>query len=208
MEPNEVEGYCRTLTDLREEYKKDIAIKIGFECEYYPAVFEKTIAFMQDYPIDYLIMGQHNLDNEYDTHDSVYAGSDSEERLEKYIHQVLTGMETGKYTYLAHPDMYRFTGEDSVYEAHIRPFCEKLKALGIPVEFNLLGFAEGRSYPSDRFFRIAKSVGNDVIIGCDAHTPKAVGNPEVVTRAEAYLKEKLGITPIPDVRLRPVVEGK
>ena len=45
MLPDEVDDYCRSLEMLREEYKKDIRILIGFEAEYLPALVEKQDAF-------------------------------------------------------------------------------------------------------------------------------------------------------------------
>ena len=41
MTPKEVEGYFRSLTDLRQEYASDIKIYIGFEAEYIPQLIEK-----------------------------------------------------------------------------------------------------------------------------------------------------------------------
>ena len=35
----------------------------------------------------------------------------------------------------------------------------------------MLGAKSKRHYPSERFFEIASEVGNDLIVGCDAHTP-------------------------------------
>ena len=53
----------------------------------------------------------------------------------------------------------------------------------MPLEINMLGLGDHRFYPSDRFFDIAAEVGNDVIIGCDAHTPAALLDEETYSRA-------------------------
>ena len=51
----------------------------------------------------------------------------SEERLVKYVDSVIEGMESGRYKYVAHPDLVYFTGEDEIYEKHFTRLCEYLK---------------------------------------------------------------------------------
>lgn len=200
MKPEEIEEYISTLVALKEEYQNDISIKIGFEAEYYPAYFDDLLELYRPYPIDYIILGQHWCGNELGF---VYngKGSQSEADLALYTCQVLAGLHTGKFTYLAHPDLLHYTGNDETYRRYMLPFCREIKKMGIPLEFNFLGFAEGRQYPSERFFRIAAEVGNDVVLGMDAHKPESVLETETETRALAFLAN-LGITPVTDVKLR------
>ena len=200
MRPELIDDYVTTLTDLQAEYKNDIAIKIGFETEYYPAYFDRLLELYRPYPIDYIILGQHWCGNEQGFTANANP-IDTEERLALYTCQVLTGLHTGKFTYLAHPDMFRFTGDDGLYRRYMLPFCREIKKMGIPVECNLLGVATNRHYPSDRFFRIAAEAGCDVILGIDAHTPDAILETETEARALSFLA-KFGITPIENVTLR------
>ena len=195
----ELEDYVRTLEALREEYKDRIQILIGFEAEYYPAYFEAMLDLLAPYDYDYMILGQHFIDNEA----SRYAATPvtDEDCLARYVDQVLEGLSTGKYTYLAHPDVYNFTGEETVYYKHMKRLCEGCKAMGIPLEVNLLGLMGHRHYPSDRFFRIAGEVGNDAVIGCDAHHVKDVADPEALRAGEAYAA-KYGLRVLETVKVR------
>ena len=81
MRPEETDGYINTLRDLRAEYKNDIDLKIGFEVEYYPEMFDKFIEFAKPYEIDYIILGQHFLRNEYDTSEHSTGMNHSPEQL-------------------------------------------------------------------------------------------------------------------------------
>ena len=187
----ELEEYVRSLEALREEYKDRIRILIGFEAEYYPAVFEDMMALIGRYDYDYLIMGQHFLGNEVNE-PSCGRGTKEESELARYVDQVIEGLETGAYTYLAHPDNFAYTGDDAVYERQMRRLCERCLALNIPLEINLLGLRSGRHYPSDRFFRIAAEVGNPVVLGCDAHMPCDMAVPENL--ADGYeMAKRLGL---------------
>lgn len=64
MLPEEVEGYVESIQRLKDEYKSQIEIKLGFETEYYPKYFEKLLQLYAQYPVDYIILGQHFLNNE------------------------------------------------------------------------------------------------------------------------------------------------
>ncbi|MBQ2956447.1 MAG: histidinol-phosphatase [Clostridia bacterium] len=202
MTPAEIEGYVNTLLALREEYKKDINLLIGFETEYYPKYFDKYLQMISPYPIDYIIMGQHFVGNEIGARHN-YQPTDSVEQLTEYVDQVLEGLSTGCFSYLAHPDMINFTGSDEAYYAPMKKLCEGAKKLDVPLELNMLGVWEGRIYPCERFFRIAGAVGNDVILGIDAHQPQRILEEDVLNRAHT-LADKCGVHLVDDVRLRPL----
>ncbi len=191
MLPSQLDDYFTSLTDLKKEYEKDIAIYIGFESEYIPELMDAQNRLLRDYPVDYMILGEHFTAREpYGTYTGFPCSEEAE--LARYIDLCIEGMETGKYRYVAHPDLFHFVGEDAVYEKHYRRLCEYLKAHNIPVEINLLGVVEGRHYTSEKFLRIARQVGNTAIIGCDAHTPDRLENPEMQEQCRK-LAEKCGL---------------
>ena len=115
MTPQETDGYFSSLEKLRREYEKDIDIFIGFESEYLPELMEKQDAFLKDYPVDYMILGQHFLDSESDFN---YSGrmADDEDRLIRYVDLCIEGARSGRYLYLAHPDLIYYTGSDKIYQ--------------------------------------------------------------------------------------------
>ncbi len=179
MTPAETEDYFRSLTDLKKEYSGDIKIYIGFEAEYIPQLVEAQDRLLADYPLDYMIMGQHFNDPE-ECGEYMGAPVYKESTLIKYVDRIIEGMESGRYRYVAHPDLIRFMGGDDIYQKHMTRLCEYLRRKDIPVEINLLGMSGGRHYPSDRFFSIAQKVGNKAIIGCDAHIPASLCDVEAV----------------------------
>lgn len=188
MAVNEIEDYTSSVLALREEYKNDIQILLGYEAEYDPELFDAMMDTIRQYPLDYLIFGAHFIDNEYA---GFYSGvpTESEEDLAAYVRNVLAGLRTGVYTYLAHPDLICFHGLDDVYEKHMRLICEEAKALSIPLEINLNGILFEKEYPSRRFFRLAKEVGNTIVIGVDAHNPSLFSNEEVHKKAQALIDD-------------------
>lgn len=193
----DLEGYFTTLRALKKEYEKEINILIGFEAEYYPDYFEKLLQIITPFGYDYLIMGQHFIGNEM--HEPYVAAPTGEKKiLTRYVNQCIEGLKTGKFLYLAHPDLPNFTGDEAFYRQEMMRLCQAAKQLNVPLEYNLLGLAGGRNYPSNRFFKLAAAVGNQVVLGCDAHTPGMVAKPELLLKAEQNLAA-LGLTAVSEL---------
>lgn len=184
MQCAEAEGYFKTVSDLKREYRDEITIHIGVEAEYYPLYFEDLVRFLEQYPCEYMIMGQHFLSNEIDS-ETIASGvpTDAEELLKKYTEQTIEGLRTGKFLYFAHPDLCRYTGDIATYRKYSKKLCEEALKLDIPLELNLLGIEDNRHYPNETFWQIVGEVGNRVVIGCDAHSPDAVYVPSAIEKA-------------------------
>ena len=188
MYPYQLEDYCDTVRRLQKQYADQLQIHLGLEVEYYPAMFADLLPRLRDQEIEYMILGQHWVGNE---ENEPYCGraTDSEKTLERYCNQTIEAMETGLFTYLAHPDLLFFTGEDRVYEANMRRLCKAAKGCDMPLEINLWGLYYNRNYPDRRFWRIAAEEGNVVVIGADAHEAWAVNNVENEAQAMELVRE-------------------
>ena len=192
MRTSQISQYVDELVRLREKYSSDIRILIGYEMEYYPREYDATLDFINQYPCDYLILGQHFINNEYD---GVYMGSGTvnEENLKIYVDQSIEGLKTGKFLYFAHPDLPIYTGDMDYYRQQMIRLCRFCSENNIPLELNFLGLATGRHYPRDEFWKLVREAGNRIILGCDAHSPNDVANPEQFAMAMKYL-ERFGLT--------------
>ena len=191
MDTDKLHEYAESVRSLAKEYADDIRILLGFELEYYPALHKDEMAFLSAVKPDYCIMGQHFLGNEIG--EAYSSGSLTKpEQLTRYVSQVLEGLATGDFLYLAHPDLagYRFPQEH--IQTEYRRLCEGAKALHIPLEINLLGLLTGRHYPNEILFKIAAEVGNDVVIGVDAHDPQYLNDRDLEKKG-IDLAAKLGL---------------
>ncbi|MBQ9728738.1 MAG: histidinol-phosphatase [Clostridia bacterium] len=190
VELDEAQGYVESVRALAKEYEKDIRILCGFELEYYPALHAEEMAYLKTLNPDYLILGQHFIHNQTDGKASIRLETDEE--LIQYVTQALEGLKTGDFLYFAHPDIPSLQFSKEVVTREYRRLCEGAKALHIPLEINLLGVRDHRQYPSRTFFKIAAEVGNQVVIGCDAHDPNDIPDPasEKIARTMA---QELGL---------------
>lgn len=201
MRPEAAAEYVDSLRALKKEYKNDIDILIGFETEYYPEIFGRFMEFIVPLDLDYMIMGQHFICNEYEV-PNYYASNPTYEDAKQYVRQTIEGLSTGNFTYMAHPDILRH--EDPVfYRELMTDFCGKLKDMNIPLEYNILGYRNKKWYPNPLFWQVAAEVGNKVVIGYDSHEPEALLEQNLYDECMGFLNA-LGITPVQfkDIEIR------
>ena len=191
MEPEELPDYADTVRALAREYAGKIDILLGVEAEYYPGTFSRLLEMLEENRVRYMILAQHFLGNEIG---EPYCGraTDDPSVLDRYVSQSIEAMQTGRFLYFAHPDLIHFTGDDKEYCRQMRRLCRAAKECGMPLEINLLGIREGRHYPDLRFWRLAAEENNTVLLGCDAHAPKDLGDRRSEKKALALVK-KLGL---------------
>lgn len=188
MFPHELEEYIQVVQDLREKYAGQIQILLGVECEYYPSYFENTVRHLRRAGIEYMLLGQHWVGDEQG---EPYCGrpTDDEVVLQRYVDQCIEGMKTGLFTYLAHPDLIYYVGDDASYCRHMERLCKAAKELDMPLEMNLLGFRAGRNYPDTRFWKLAGEAGCKVLLGCDAHMPEDLLDRKAIEQAMEMVRQ-------------------
>ena len=202
MRLDQFQDYCNTVRLLQKKYADRIRIPLGVEVEYYPAYFEETLQILQDAGIEYMLLGQHFVGSEINEH---YSGNPTgdESILKRYCAQACDAMQTGLFTYLAHPDLIRFRGDEAVYRRHMRLICEEARRCGIPLEVNMLGKWAGRNYPNPIFWEMAAEEGCDVILGCDAHAPEHLLKEDTERQLLAMIRS-YGLNLLETVPLRKI----
>ena len=180
--------YISVLRDLREKYKDEIDIKIGFEMEYYPSYFESMLKTVLDLGAEYLILGQHFINEEHPS-GIASSGATTEEYLKKYVDLVVDGIKTGYFTYVCHPDLIAFEGDDAIYEREVRKICLASKEYNVPLEINFLGIRNNRHYPNEKFWKTVGEVGSPVTFGMDAHATVEAGDIKSLKTAEELVSK-------------------
>ena len=184
----ENEDYVKTVLSLKEEYSGIIDIKLGYEADYFPKHFAGFMDMVRRYPIEYLILGPHFTNNEYDGRYACCTPSDRS-ILTGQVNQIIEAMNTGLFTYVAHPDIMNFADKDVFAEEYSRLIL-RAKELNIPLEINLLGIRGNRIYPNELFIKLCGEIGAKMCIGSDAHEPRDVCDftsyDKALTLAEKY----------------------
>ncbi len=204
MHESEFREYCDSVKALKEKYKDKISIKLGLECEYFPKYFPWLKEKMKEYGVDYIILGHHFC---VDEPKSTYNGNLTEKhQLERYKNDILEALESGVFSYVAHPDIFlkSYPAFDEKCEEVSRAIIEKAVETHTPLEYNLLGvrysIAAGRpGYPHPEFWKIAAEYKPLTVIGIDAHYPDAYKDTQAYEEAVSFLGS-LGIEITDNIR--------
>ncbi len=215
------EEYIPTVEMLREKYKDQIDIKIGIESEYMGDMVEahpRAQEFRKklEEKLDYMILGQHYVFARNEDGSLSQPLRNSEKNSARYpIDYALTvveGIRTGKFAYVAHPDIYlqkrydvpKSEKKEFMENARVAAelICDAAKEYDIPLEVNLGSLAATKAgikkvlpnnemeYPVPEFWKVAEERGCKVLIGVDAHTPKALKNREDEIYVRNYLQSR------------------
>ena len=199
MRVDQMPGYLNSVRALAAQYKDKIHILTGFECEYFPDYMNWLADMRAENHLDYLILGNHfDHDDEY----GMYFGNiRTAAQLRRYVDSAVKGLETGLFSYLAHPDLI-YTSQpvfDETCREAAYTLCEEAKKLDLPLEYNLYGVDKrargefsGLGYPCAPFWEIAAKTGVRAIIGFDAHKLQHLCERARYEAAKQYL-EGLGL---------------
>ncbi len=202
---SQAKDYVDTLHTLTREYADRIELYIGFEAEYIPTCFEEMVSTAAAWGAEYLILGQHYLyTDKHSTGIKTYAPFEDEAILKDYVDTVIEGMSTGRFTYLAHPDVMQFDGTAEAYERQMRRLCIASRELNVPLEINFLGIRDDRCYPNEAFWRIVGEEQAPVTFGFDAHAPENAYDPVSLAVAKDMVS-RLGLRYVGMPALRPLV---
>lgn len=200
MTMSQFSDYCETVNRLKDEYRGQIEIHLGLELEYWPSDFDALHSVYVNNGVEYVILGAHFIGSEPFGR---YSGrkTSRHNHLRKYVDQSIEAFSTGCFTYMAHPDIINFTGDDDIYEEEMDRLCKAALKYDVPLEINLLGLNNERHYPNERFFKLAARNGNKIIFGLDAHSPEAYDNKKLIEKGFRFA-ESCEVTPDATVKFK------
>lgn len=186
MPYKQMNDYLDAIDRCSKNNADQITIYKGFEAEGLEEYFDYYQTLLYEHKVDYLILGHHF--HKYCIHDD-YFGKDkmTKKDIYQYCNDIEKSLETRLFSYLAHPDLFLIGYNQFDLDAQTvsRRICEKAKELHIPLEINAGGMRRGLKtingeelylYPNAHFWDIVSEVGNDVILGFDAHDPSDFNN--------------------------------
>ena len=193
MPLSQLPDYMQSIRALQKKYEGRIQILMGLECEYFPDYIDWLRGIAPQF--DYLILGNHFHLTDEDGK-PYYGRHADEQALADYTEMVCKGMQTGLFCCLAHPELplAQYPEFDGHAKEMCHTICREAKALGLPLEFNLIGYRKrdtgkfaGLGYPYPEFWKIAAQYGCTAILGVDAHAPERLYHSEWRAEAEALL---------------------
>lgn len=178
----ELDNYINSISSLKEKYKDQIKIYLGMECEYFPCYYDYLKQLLETKKMDYLIFGNHFLkcENKHIFNEPLVY--EREDYIDQYALHAVKALDSGLFKIFAHPDlvMWSYNKFDERIEKYSRLMCEAAKRNNVYLEINEAGIRKGKittvegeryCYPYAPFWKIAKEIGNKIVIGIDAHDP-------------------------------------
>ena len=196
MDWEQLEEYISSINNLKKKYEGIIEIYLGMESEYYDQVADERKELRD--MLDYMILGQHFSDPS--GMNVSYFRNNTDEELMDYGISVCKAMDSGLFTYLAHPDVFMNRQEEfnETCEKVAHMIAQKAAWLDMPLEVNVHSMVRGKKpfptgeryyYPNKDFWKIAAQYPVRCIIGIDAHDPKALLETQYIDMAREELKD-------------------
>ena len=178
--------YISSILSLKEKYKNEIEIHVGFEAEYYPNMIGYYQSLLKD-KIEYLILGQHCYLDENNKFQFYFKKRSEDCDIQKYTDDIIAGLKTGLFKYLCHPDLFMRSYDEWTDELEdcSRRMLKTCEELNIPIELNLCGMRRSdwnensRGYPTKHFFELVKEYHVKIVLGVDAHDPSNFNEEEI-----------------------------
>ena len=193
----DLDDYLNSIHALKEKYASSVEILVGFEAEFTPDLVDYYKWLLAN-KVDYLIMGQH-CTRVGDNFEWYFYKDCPIECIRHYVDDVVKGLETGLFKYLAHPDLFMHSQAEwnADLEDEARRIFEACERLNIPIEINVCGMRRRHynevnySYPNINFFKIASEYNLKVVIGVDAHDPSHFKKEDI--KAALEFAERCGL---------------
>lgn len=175
------DDYLNSVRTLQKKYADQIAVYVGFECEWdelFRFYYQTLLSTKQ---VDFLIFGNHYL--QFENGEFLDFKGSEEAYLLRYKEYAIQALNSGLFKIMAHPDyfMLKVSSFSALCKEISYEICYAAKANDVALEINC-GSANANykkmyqdgyryPYPTYEFFSIAKGIGNTIVIGLDAHHP-------------------------------------
>ena len=185
---------------------------LGFECEYADVFVDYYRSLLVDNKVEYLILGQHNGfdgNKQFVKYVKNHA-EDTDENLDRYAFDLIKGIKSGLFMYVAHPDLMFVSAKEVTPELKrlTKEIIDTAIKYDIPLEVNIHGFIRQQKrekyhvigYPTGYFWDEVSKSKAKVVYGGDFHELNEVGNSVLEAKFVEFInKHNLHLTDIKEV---------
>ncbi|MCI5522744.1 MAG: histidinol-phosphatase [Treponema sp.] len=200
MSKEEIPVYLEWISQAKQI--ANFPVYTGYECEWDYSIKEWYVELKEKHGAQYLALGPHwvTVNNQH-----IYILNVKETSLlNAYTDQLIQGMESGIFSFVAHPDLFMagYKEWDSQSKSMAKAIIQAAKTFDIPLEINGLGMHRNKlltskgerfQYPYLEFWQMAADENVKIICNSDAHNPADVIKNKLQAKDFAL---SLGITPV------------
>lgn len=178
----ELEHWVAEVLRARDEYRRDIVVRLGSECDFIPGHEHCIERILSRYPFDYVIGSVHFLGQwGFDSPDQIdeYGRRDIFEAYREYFAMAVRAVRSGFFDLFGHADLIKKFGirpQQACSEMH-QELALALSESDMCFEVNTAGMDKPvqEIYPSNDLLLELARRGVPVTLGSDAHAPGEVG---------------------------------
>tara|TARA_B100001063_G_scaffold219608_1_gene223861 strand:- start:994 stop:1785 length:792 start_codon:yes stop_codon:yes gene_type:complete len=175
--------YEKEILDLKEKYKNDIEVLLGYEVDYLEGFILDEIINAK---VDYLIGSVHFLKNKQDMWGfdnpefiGVYKSKDIDTIWSEYFDAIEAMAKTGLFDIVGHLDLikvFKFLPKKDIRELAKKALVA-IKKSNMVLEINPAGLRKPikETYPSRTLLELAYELDINITFGSDAHAVEQVG---------------------------------
>lgn len=182
MDLSELDLYINQITNLRESYKSEIDLRVGFEVDYINKKEYLIESKVINSKVDYLIGSVHFLNNwGFDNPEflDVYENIDINQKWIEYLDSITNMVQSTLFDIVGHFDLLKiFNNKPSKeIDSHILNTLNAIKDNNMVVEINTAGLRKmvRELYPSEEILRLVHKLEIPITFSSDAHVPNQVG---------------------------------
>ncbi len=182
----DTENYWDTMSQLKEEYKDRIDIRIGIELGLQVHLKDYFAGLLSKYPFDFVIGSTHFINRKDPAYPYFFENRDEHEAYLQYFSVTLDNVKhLDDYDVAGHIDYIVRYGPNKAEFYHYRDYQDVLDAIlkaviehGKGIECNTAGYRKGihQPNPSADILRRYRELGGEIItFGSDAHISADLG---------------------------------
>ncbi len=194
------DDYVKSINALKDEYREQITIYLGFEAESFPCYYTFYRELIENGVLDYMILGNHMAMDDNRQIICRFSQITTASQLYLYRDLALKAISSGLFSVFAHPDYFMagIAQFDSDCRKISKEMIEACIAHDVPLEINLAGIRSGEKkydrkkrwmYPTDEFFSLVGKYHAKCIFGDDAHAPTQIGDEAARFSAVQFAKK-------------------
>ena len=183
----DTDTYYRYMSDIREQYRDKIDLKIGVELGVMDNISKKLDDYAEKHSeLDFIIASSHLADGLDPYYPEYFEGKTDNEAYYRYFETILDNVRSFKnFDVYGHLDYIMRYGKNKADNFDIREYRELFRDIfsiiipaGKGIEINTGSLYKGLSFPHPHkdILQIYRDMGGEIItVGSDAHQPKYIG---------------------------------
>lgn len=204
------EAYAAAIAEARAELGDRLAIKMGVEVTYLPALEKEIADYVAEKNYDCVAGGVHlifqgegGVSDEMEALET-FAKHDPAEVFDDYFFHVEAAVRSGLFDVLCHLDLVQRYGSKYIrrfdFGRHygvLRRILEGVVKRQMALEINSSGLRQGPQapYPSRELLQLYRELGGELVtVGSDAHCPEHVGGQ--FEQVGEIIREVRGLKPV------------